>query len=346
MLAASPLLGHLPATALLDRGGYDGIEAAGRAASARAACVPARPPGDVDAGWTVEPARGHARRAPAPTVDGDGDRRAATVAVGARRARRRRARRRRDRGRRRARRRGRRRGADGVEVEPRRALRRDPRRSATCARRRARARVLDVDAGRRSRAPGTSRRRCIAAESRRRGRGVRSRWRVAVREGALHVRPRRSAPTRRSSTRSSRCCAGWRTRARCSTTPAGRARPARRVRRSPPAPRASAAGARARLRRARRTSRARRHRRDVGARRAAVLPPRAALAAAARRDRRRDRPRGDRGARRRDRRLTARRGGAALTDARDCTHDQPRRRPDPAGRDRGRGAPAARARTP
>ena len=44
--------------------------------------------------------------------------------------------------------------------------------------------------------------------------------------------------------------------------------------------------------------RARRHRRDVGARRAAVLPPRPALAPPARRRRRRDRPRRGRAARR------------------------------------------------
>ena len=57
------------------------------------------------------------------------------------------------------------------------------------------------------------------------------------------------------------------------------------------------AGSGARPRRPRADLRARRHRRHVGARRAAVLPPRPALAAAARRRRRRGRPRGGRAVR-------------------------------------------------
>ena len=82
------------------------------------------------------------------------------------------------------------------------------------------------------------------------------------------------------------------------TTPAGRSSDARRVRARRRARRASVGGRGARLRRARADLRARRHRRDVGARRAAVLPPRAALAPPARRHRRRRRPRRRRAVRR------------------------------------------------
>jgi alkylation response protein AidB-like acyl-CoA dehydrogenase len=70
VLASVGLLGHVPATALLD--GADG-ELLGDLASGerRAAFVPARPPGDLDPEWTVDPERG-LRRPPAPRVDGDG----------------------------------------------------------------------------------------------------------------------------------------------------------------------------------------------------------------------------------------------------------------------------------
>ena len=70
VLASVALLGHVPATALLD--GADG-ELLGDLASGerRAAFVPARPPGDLDPEWTVDPERG-LRRASAPRVDGDG----------------------------------------------------------------------------------------------------------------------------------------------------------------------------------------------------------------------------------------------------------------------------------
>jgi len=72
VLAGVALLGHLPATALLDADGGDG-ELLGRLASgdARAAFVPSRPGDDRDAAWTAEPRRG-ARRAPAPSVAADG----------------------------------------------------------------------------------------------------------------------------------------------------------------------------------------------------------------------------------------------------------------------------------
>jgi alkylation response protein AidB-like acyl-CoA dehydrogenase len=69
VLAPVALLGHLPASWLLDRGGVDGIEAIA-AGERRAAFVPARPPGDVVEGWTADPERGR-ERGPAPALDGD-----------------------------------------------------------------------------------------------------------------------------------------------------------------------------------------------------------------------------------------------------------------------------------
>jgi alkylation response protein AidB-like acyl-CoA dehydrogenase len=71
VLAGVPLLGLLPATAILDAAGYDGLEAIA-SGEVRATWLPARPPGDVIGGWTVEPRRGKARpAAPAATVEGD-----------------------------------------------------------------------------------------------------------------------------------------------------------------------------------------------------------------------------------------------------------------------------------
>ena len=65
-LAPVPLLGHLPATALLDRSGeHPKLLNALAEGDSRAAFVPARPPDALDDAWTVEPARG-GRRAPAP----------------------------------------------------------------------------------------------------------------------------------------------------------------------------------------------------------------------------------------------------------------------------------------
>jgi alkylation response protein AidB-like acyl-CoA dehydrogenase len=68
VLAAVPLLGHLPGSLLLDRAGHDAVEAVA-AGTRRAAFVPARPPNGVDADWTVEAHEG-LRRAPAPVFDG------------------------------------------------------------------------------------------------------------------------------------------------------------------------------------------------------------------------------------------------------------------------------------
>jgi alkylation response protein AidB-like acyl-CoA dehydrogenase len=69
VLAPVPLLGHLVGSWLLDRGGYDGIEAVA-SGERRVAYVPARPPSDIDAEWSVEPEHGH-RRGAAPALDGD-----------------------------------------------------------------------------------------------------------------------------------------------------------------------------------------------------------------------------------------------------------------------------------
>ena len=69
VLAGVPLLGHVPASYLLDRGGYSRISEVADG-SLRAAYCPARPPGDVLTEWTVEPRRGLARGA-APVVSGE-----------------------------------------------------------------------------------------------------------------------------------------------------------------------------------------------------------------------------------------------------------------------------------
>jgi alkylation response protein AidB-like acyl-CoA dehydrogenase len=70
VLAGVPIFGHLLATFVLDRAGYEDIGALAEG-DKRAAFVAARPPDDLGSGWTVEPERGYARAA-APTVDGDG----------------------------------------------------------------------------------------------------------------------------------------------------------------------------------------------------------------------------------------------------------------------------------
>ncbi|MHB1571265.1 MAG: acyl-CoA dehydrogenase family protein [Solirubrobacteraceae bacterium] len=71
VLAAIPLLGLLPATALLDGAGHPQLEAIA-AGELRPVYVPARPPSELVDGWTVD-ARSGSGRAPAPraTVDGD-----------------------------------------------------------------------------------------------------------------------------------------------------------------------------------------------------------------------------------------------------------------------------------
>lgn len=70
VLAGIELLGHLPASALLDAAVHAGIGAVAEGES-RACFVPARPPGDVEDRWTVEPPAGSVRRdAPALAPDG------------------------------------------------------------------------------------------------------------------------------------------------------------------------------------------------------------------------------------------------------------------------------------
>ncbi len=71
VLASVPLLGHLPATAILDAAeGQESLLGALASGERRAAYVPARPPGDLEAGWTAEPASGRTR-GPAPEVTGE-----------------------------------------------------------------------------------------------------------------------------------------------------------------------------------------------------------------------------------------------------------------------------------
>ncbi len=71
VLASVPLLGLLPATAILDACSDESL-AAVAAGGLRPAYVPARPPDDLEPAWTVD-ARSGLRRAgaPAATVDGD-----------------------------------------------------------------------------------------------------------------------------------------------------------------------------------------------------------------------------------------------------------------------------------
>ena len=71
VLAAVPLLGLLPATAILDAAGDESLPAVA-AGELRPAYVPARPPGDRSPTWTVDPRSGFARAAaPAATISGD-----------------------------------------------------------------------------------------------------------------------------------------------------------------------------------------------------------------------------------------------------------------------------------
>jgi alkylation response protein AidB-like acyl-CoA dehydrogenase len=80
VLAGVPLLGLLPATAILDAAGHDAIGAVA-SGEARAAWLPARPPSHGEVAWTVEARRGKARAAPPrAAVDGDSVRLTGTVA--------------------------------------------------------------------------------------------------------------------------------------------------------------------------------------------------------------------------------------------------------------------------
>ena len=71
VLAPAPLLGPLPASLLLDRGGAAVTEAVA-GGELKAAWLPARPPSTLEPRWTVDPVSGKARAAaPSATVDGD-----------------------------------------------------------------------------------------------------------------------------------------------------------------------------------------------------------------------------------------------------------------------------------
>jgi len=69
VLAAVPLLGHLPATLLLDGAGFGELEPLA-VGDRRAAFVAAKPPSGIEEAWTADPLQG-VRRAPAPVI-GDG----------------------------------------------------------------------------------------------------------------------------------------------------------------------------------------------------------------------------------------------------------------------------------
>jgi alkylation response protein AidB-like acyl-CoA dehydrogenase len=71
VLASVPLLGALPASALLDAAGDESLEAVA-SGELRPAYVPARPPGDRESEWTVEPLSGWGRH-PAPKATTEGD---------------------------------------------------------------------------------------------------------------------------------------------------------------------------------------------------------------------------------------------------------------------------------
>jgi len=77
VLAGVELLGHLPASSLLDAAGDERVGAVAEG-ELRACFVPARPPGDLDEHWTVEPPSGSVRMA-APVL-GTGTRLSGSVA--------------------------------------------------------------------------------------------------------------------------------------------------------------------------------------------------------------------------------------------------------------------------
>jgi alkylation response protein AidB-like acyl-CoA dehydrogenase len=70
VLAGVQLLGHLPASSLLDAAGDERLRAVADGAL-RACCVAARPPGDCEQRWTVEPRSGSVRMG-APVLAADG----------------------------------------------------------------------------------------------------------------------------------------------------------------------------------------------------------------------------------------------------------------------------------
>src|SRR5947209_17428112 len=70
VLAAVPLLGLVPATAIMGAAGDEPLETIA-SGELRPAYLPARPPSELEHGWTVEPPSGFARaEAPRATVEG------------------------------------------------------------------------------------------------------------------------------------------------------------------------------------------------------------------------------------------------------------------------------------
>jgi alkylation response protein AidB-like acyl-CoA dehydrogenase len=73
VIAPVPLIGLLPATAILDAAGVDGLEAIA-AGEVRPVWIPTRPPGDLEPNWTVDGVGGgRITRPAAPTIEGDGE---------------------------------------------------------------------------------------------------------------------------------------------------------------------------------------------------------------------------------------------------------------------------------
>jgi len=72
VLAGVPLIGLLPATLVLNAGGFDGL-ADVASGTTRPVLVAARPPSDLEPAWTVEPLSGKQRaQAPTATIANDG----------------------------------------------------------------------------------------------------------------------------------------------------------------------------------------------------------------------------------------------------------------------------------
>jgi len=81
VLASVALLGHVPATSVLNAaGGHDDLLGRLAEGDARAAFVPARPPGDLDPDWTVDAVQGH-KRVTAPLAEVEGARATLTGTV-------------------------------------------------------------------------------------------------------------------------------------------------------------------------------------------------------------------------------------------------------------------------
>ncbi len=71
VLAGVPVLGLLPATAILDAAGDESLSGVA-SGELRPAYVPARPPSDLEGRWTVDPPRGLARaEAPRASIEGE-----------------------------------------------------------------------------------------------------------------------------------------------------------------------------------------------------------------------------------------------------------------------------------